>query len=50
MTIDLPYIDEHTLRIDAPRNRVWSALRRYVEAMLRDNERNRPDHAAERRS
>ncbi|CAJ1498081.1 hypothetical protein [[Mycobacterium] holstebronense] len=41
MTIDLPYIDEHTLRIDAPRNRVWSALQRYVEAMLRDNERNR---------
>lgn len=40
MASDLPYIDEHTLRIDAPRNRVWSALQRYVEAMLRDNERN----------
>ncbi|MGB3473277.1 MAG: hypothetical protein WBA69_00665 [Mycobacterium sp.] len=40
MTTDLPYIDEHTLRIDAPRNRVWSALQRYVEAMLRGNERN----------
>ncbi|OBG34903.1 MULTISPECIES: hypothetical protein [Mycolicibacter] len=40
MTSDLPYIDEHTLRIDAPRNRVWSALQRYVEAMLRGNERN----------
>ncbi|WP_024442633.1 hypothetical protein [Mycobacterium sp. UM_WGJ] len=40
MTIDLPYIDEHTLRIDAPRTVVWSALRRYVEAMLAANERN----------
>lgn len=40
MTIDLPYIDEHALRIDAPRDRVWSALQRYVEAMLHDNERN----------
>lgn len=41
MTIDLPYIDEHTLRIDAPRDRVWRALKRYVEAMLRANEHNR---------
>ncbi|WP_067966985.1 hypothetical protein [Mycolicibacter icosiumassiliensis] len=40
MTTDLPYIDEHTLRIDAPRNVVWSALQRYVEAMLLGNERN----------
>ncbi|MFL0178278.1 MULTISPECIES: hypothetical protein [unclassified Mycobacterium] len=40
MTSDLPYIDEHTLRIDAPRSRVWSALQRYVEAMLHGNERN----------
>jgi len=40
MTLDLPYIDEHTLRIDAPRDVVWSALQRYVEAMLTANERN----------
>ncbi|OBI04212.1 hypothetical protein A5715_05720 [Mycolicibacter heraklionensis] len=40
MTVDLPYIDEHTLRVDAPRDRVWKALQRYVDAMLRANERN----------
>ncbi|OMC11034.1 hypothetical protein A5735_16665 [Mycolicibacter heraklionensis] len=40
MTVDLPYIDEHTLRVDAPRDQVWKALQRYVDAMLRANERN----------
>lgn len=40
MTSELPYIDERTLRVDAPRERVWSSLQRYVEAMLAGNARN----------
>lgn len=40
MTIDLPYIDEHTVRIDAPRNVVWTGLRQYIESMLHGTERN----------
>jgi hypothetical protein len=37
---DLPYIDEHTVRIDAPRNVGWTALQRYIESLLRGAERN----------
>ncbi|BBX24044.1 hypothetical protein MTER_34550 [Mycolicibacter terrae] len=40
MTIDLPYLDEHTVRIDAPRNVVWTGLQRYIESMLHGTERN----------
>jgi hypothetical protein len=40
MTDDLPYIDEHTVRIDAPRNVVWTGLHRYIESMLHGTERN----------
>ena len=31
---DPPYVDEHRIRIEAPRPRVWSALCRYVDATL----------------
>ncbi|MBA0045330.1 hypothetical protein [Mycobacteroides sp. LB1] len=34
------YIDEHTIRIDAPRHQVWESLQRNVDAMLRSAERN----------
>jgi hypothetical protein len=40
LSTDLPYIDEHTVRIDAPRALAWSALRRYVDTLLRSTERN----------
>ena len=30
MKIDLPYVDEHTVAIAAPRDQVWSALQRYT--------------------
>ncbi|BAX98675.1 hypothetical protein MSTE_03374 [Mycobacteroides stephanolepidis] len=36
----LSYIDEHAIRIDAPRGQVWESLRRYVDAVLRSAERN----------
>lgn len=36
----LSYIDEHAIRIDAPRGQVWASLRRYVDAVLRSAERN----------
>ena len=32
--IDLPYVDEHRLTIAAPRDRVWTALRRYADRSL----------------
>jgi hypothetical protein len=32
---DLPYLDEHTLTIAAPRDRVWTALQRYAATQLR---------------
>ena len=35
MGTDLPYLDEHTLTIDAARDRVWTALQRYVATQLR---------------
>jgi hypothetical protein len=31
---DLPYIDEHSITVDAPRDRVWTALRRYADASI----------------
>lgn len=31
---DLPYVDEHRIHIDAPRDVVWAALRRYVDSLL----------------
>jgi hypothetical protein len=34
MTSDLPYVDTHQTTVDAPRERVWIALRRYVETSL----------------
>lgn len=37
---DLPYIDEHTVRVDAPRTAAWAGLRRYMESLLRGAERN----------
>lgn len=37
---ELPYIDEHTVRVDARRGVVWPALQRYVESLLRGAERN----------
>lgn len=40
MTNDLPYIDEHTVRIDAPRRIVWTALQHYIESLLRGSARN----------
>lgn len=40
MTDNLPYIDEHTVRVDAPRRAVWHGLRWYVESLLRGTERN----------
>lgn len=40
VTDDLPYIDEHTVRVNAPRKVVWSGLRRYLDSLLRGAERN----------
>ena len=40
MADDLPYIDEHTIGVDAPRERVWTALERYIESLLHGVERN----------
>jgi ketosteroid isomerase-like protein len=37
---DLPYLDEHAIRIAAPREAVWSALQRYVTASLGVAERH----------
>jgi hypothetical protein len=31
---DLPYIDEHAVRVSATREQVWAALNRYVESSL----------------
>lgn len=36
----LPYIDEHTVKVDAPRPQVWTALQRYTTSLLRNVERN----------
>jgi hypothetical protein len=33
-TADLPYVDEHTITIGAPRTVVWTALQRFVVADL----------------
>jgi hypothetical protein len=34
MTSDLPYVDTHQTTVDASRERVWSALLRYVDTSL----------------
>jgi hypothetical protein len=31
---DLPYVDEHAVRIPVPRDLVWTALQRYVSSSL----------------
>ncbi|MDD7811609.1 hypothetical protein PP713_03405 [Mycobacterium sp. CSUR Q5927] len=36
----LPYIDEHTVRVDASRKAAWVGLRRYVKSLLRGAQRN----------
>jgi len=38
---ELPYIDEHAISIDAPREWVWTALTRFVESSLASG-RGRP--------
>lgn len=40
MSNELPYIDEHTVRVDAPRRAAWAGLRRYMESLLHGAERN----------
>lgn len=40
MGAELPYIDEHTVRVDAPPTAVWAGLSRYMESLLRGAERN----------
>lgn len=37
---ELPYIDEHAIRVAEPRDRVWTALNRYVESSLAGAERS----------
>jgi hypothetical protein len=37
---ELPYVDEHAVRIAAPREQVWSALQHYVVTSLRIPEVN----------
>jgi hypothetical protein len=39
-TNGLPYVDEHTITIAAPRERAWTALQRYASASLRVSDRN----------
>ena len=34
---DLPYVDEHAIRIAAPRDVVWAALQRYVATTFPEN-------------
>ncbi|HEU0191880.1 MAG TPA: hypothetical protein VFR17_11535 [Mycobacterium sp.] len=40
MDDELPYIDEHTVRVDAPRKPVWTALQEYMRSLLSNAERN----------
>jgi hypothetical protein len=40
MLDELPYVDEHAIRIPAPRDVVWAALERYVATSLRIPEGN----------
>lgn len=40
MSNDLPYIDEHTVRVDASRRAAWTGLLRYMESLLHGAERN----------
>lgn len=37
---ELPYIDEHVVRMDASRKLVWTALQRYTTSLLRSAEGN----------
>lgn len=40
MDDELPYIDEHVVRVDVPRELVWPSLQRYTTSLLRSGERN----------
>jgi hypothetical protein len=40
MSTGLPYVDEHALRVEAPRELVWTALQRYTDSLLRSAEHN----------
>ncbi|MEB3065015.1 hypothetical protein [[Mycobacterium] zoologicum] len=40
MDEELPYIDEHVVRVDAPREPVWAALQRYTTSLLSSVKRN----------
>ncbi len=40
VTADLPFVDEHQIRIPASRDHVWSTLRRYVDRSLGIGARN----------
>jgi len=37
---ELPFVDEHRIRIAAPRDHVWRVLRRYVDSSLGVSERS----------
>lgn len=40
MSDDLPYIDEHTVRVDVSREAAWAGLWRYMDSLLHGAERN----------
>ena len=40
LAVELPYVDEHWIRIAAPRDQVWSTLCRYVDSSLGFGARN----------
>jgi hypothetical protein len=42
MTTELPYVDTHQTTVDAPRDRVWSALRRYADTSLGAHDKAAP--------
>lgn len=37
---ELPYVDEHAVRVHAPRAVVWTALERYLDTLLRGTARS----------
>ena len=40
MNPELPYIDEHAIRIEEPRERVWTTLNQYVDSSLASGKAN----------